>query len=295
MKKVVLATLPSLYSLYFLNVYLRLLEGKLSAVVVSTKPVAIGRRSVTGPQDLGFLWKRFGGRYMGYLLLNQLLMSVIELRSKGGGKNATGLWGLHRLAQEFGFEVYSSNNFNADECIEEINRLAADLLVINGCNQIVSADFLHRISADCVNIHPSFLPDDRGVDPVFQKLARGADEVSVSLHQVTAGVDEGPVYVQKKSSLPVNSTGHPVSYLQSLLSHSLMGAQLLQEFLINQPQAQAQIGEPQFAYRSWPARQEIAQFRAQGGRLLSRGDLRALLAFDSRHFMENSFQCLLAP
>ena len=48
-----------------------------------------------------------------------------------------------------------------------------------------------------LNIHPSFLPFGRGRDPVVWAI-RNYHPAGVTLHQVTSGVDEGPIILQEE-------------------------------------------------------------------------------------------------
>ena len=50
-----------------------------------------------------------------------------------------------------------------------------------------------RLSARCINIHPSKLPRYRGADPVFWQLRSGETETGVTLHEVTNSIDAGAI------------------------------------------------------------------------------------------------------
>lgn len=52
-----------------------------------------------------------------------------------------------------------------------------------------------------LNIHPSLLPVGRGPEPVFWTLRRGERVTGVTVHQMDAGFDTGPIVVQE--TLPV--------------------------------------------------------------------------------------------
>jgi methionyl-tRNA formyltransferase len=56
-----------------------------------------------------------------------------------------------------------------------------------------------------LNIHPSFLPFGRGRDPVVWAV-RHSHPAGVTLHQITTGVDEGPIIIQEEIeySFPIN-------------------------------------------------------------------------------------------
>ena len=50
-----------------------------------------------------------------------------------------------------------------------------------------------RLSAHCINIHPSNLPRYRGADPIFWQLRSGEAETGVTLHKVTNSIDAGAI------------------------------------------------------------------------------------------------------
>jgi len=77
-----------------------------------------------------------------------------------------------------------------------------------------------------INIHPSLLPRHRGPTPIENTIIQGDKEAGVSVMSLTAGMDEGPVYIQK--ALPLNGSETKFD-LYNLLSHT--GAELLFEVL----------------------------------------------------------------
>lgn len=271
--KIILATLPTLYSIYFLNVYLRRDKGSVNTVLVSTKPVVIDKRKITGIADTVFLLNRFGLRYFLFLAANQSLMAKIHQQSKAFESVHDNLWSLDKLAYHFGFDVITSNNFNSEACIRELSSINPDLVVVNGCDQILKKPFLNAVNKT-VNIHPSFLPDDRGVDPIFQKYLRQAHEVSVSLHEITEAIDEGPVLIQDFHSAQKHD-----SYLQSSMAHGRMASTLLKQYLQNPTEAKSQRAEIQFPYKSWPTTDDLKIFNKKGLKLITKQAQQELLSF----------------
>jgi methionyl-tRNA formyltransferase len=57
-----------------------------------------------------------------------------------------------------------------------------------------------------LNIHPSFLPFGRGRDPVVWAI-RHSHPAGVTLHQITSGVDEGPIIIQEEVKYQFPETG----------------------------------------------------------------------------------------
>lgn len=53
-----------------------------------------------------------------------------------------------------------------------------------------------------LNVHPSLLPIGRGPEPVFWTLRRGERTSGVTVHQMDAGLDTGPIVAQETLALP---------------------------------------------------------------------------------------------
>lgn len=271
--KIVLATLPTLYSVYFLNVYLRRDNGTIDTLLVSTKPVVIDKRKITGVADTLFLLNRFGLSYLLFLAANQSLMAKIYQQSKSSGSVQDNLWSIDKLAQHFNFDVLRADNFNSPICINVVNAIDPDFVVVNGCDQIIKKPFLDAVRKT-VNIHPSLLPDDRGVDPIFQKYLRQSNEVSVSVHEITEAIDEGPLLIQEGQSNQKYD-----SYLQSSMAHGRMASTLLTRYLQNPTQAQPQKTEIRFPYKSWPTKDDVKLFNKKGLKLITKQAQQELLSF----------------
>lgn len=80
--------------------------------------------------------------------------------------------------------------------------LRADLVVLAGYMQLLSAPFVERFRGRVVNIHPALLPQFPGLDAVGQALAAGVATTGVTVHFVDEGVDTGPVIAQREVPVP---------------------------------------------------------------------------------------------
>ena len=75
----------------------------------------------------------------------------------------------------------------------ELVKLAPDLMVVVAYGLILPKDVLHIPRLGCVNIHASLLPRWRGAAPIQRALLAGDSETGVSIMQMDAGLDTGPV------------------------------------------------------------------------------------------------------
>jgi phosphoribosylglycinamide formyltransferase-1 len=83
-----------------------------------------------------------------------------------------------------------------------IEARGADLVVLAGYMQLLSAAFVARFRGRIVNIHPALLPAFPGLDAIGQALDAGAETTGVSVHFVDEGVDTGPVLLQREVAVP---------------------------------------------------------------------------------------------
>jgi methionyl-tRNA formyltransferase len=81
-----------------------------------------------------------------------------------------------------------------------------------------------------LNVHPSLLPRWRGAAPIERAIMAGDADTGVSIMQVTAGLDSGPVYVQAALDIAPDATyGSLAGLLQNI------GADLLRQVLQSVP------------------------------------------------------------
>jgi phosphoribosylglycinamide formyltransferase-1 len=83
-----------------------------------------------------------------------------------------------------------------------LERRAVRLVVLAGYMQLLSPAFLDRFPDAVINVHPSLLPAFPGVRAIEQALAYGVKVFGVTIHFVDAGVDSGPIILQRAIELP---------------------------------------------------------------------------------------------
>jgi phosphoribosylglycinamide formyltransferase-1 len=84
---------------------------------------------------------------------------------------------------------------------EAIDATAPDLVILAGFMRILTDAFARRFRGRMVNIHPSLLPDFRGLHTHARALEAGVSRHGASVHFVTPDLDGGPVIMQ--ATVPV--------------------------------------------------------------------------------------------
>lgn len=82
--------------------------------------------------------------------------------------------------------------------LEALKNHDIDLICLAGFMRILSPYFIENWPGQIINIHPSLLPDYKGLNTHERVLADGKSESGCTVHHVTADMDSGPVIIQKR-------------------------------------------------------------------------------------------------
>jgi methionyl-tRNA formyltransferase len=75
-----------------------------------------------------------------------------------------------------------------------------------------------------LNIHPSLLPEAKGVDPVFQCLLRGEPALGVTVHFMSPDLDAGRILAQRSLDQRAGSSVFATTALLFREGAELLGA-----------------------------------------------------------------------
>jgi len=96
------------------------------------------------------------------------------------------------------------------------------LVVLAGYMELLSPAFLDRFPERVINVHPSLLPAFPGLHAVEQALSYGVKVFGVTVHFVDAGLDSGPVILQRALELPAVKSPEEVLAELRPLEHTLL-------------------------------------------------------------------------
>ncbi|RLA12728.1 MAG: phosphoribosylglycinamide formyltransferase [Gammaproteobacteria bacterium] len=82
-----------------------------------------------------------------------------------------------------------------------------DYIVLAGFMRILGSSFIQANKNKILNIHPSLLPFYKGLNTYQRAIDNGETEHGVSIHIVTAELDDGPVLMQGR--YPIEETDVP--------------------------------------------------------------------------------------
>jgi methionyl-tRNA formyltransferase len=113
---------------------------------------------------------------------------------------------VKQLAVECGLPVYQPLNFKDEEDLMTLESLGADLMVVVAYGLILPRRVLAAPRLGCVNIHASLLPRWRGAAPIQRALLAGDTETGVTIMQMEAGLDTGPMLLTKSCPIEPSDT-----------------------------------------------------------------------------------------
>ena len=95
----------------------------------------------------------------------------------------------------------------------------AELVALAGFMRILSPQFVGKLEGRLLNIHPSLLPNYKGLDTHARVLAARETHHGASVHYVTPELDGGPVVMQGRLRVRAGDTPETISARVHALEH----------------------------------------------------------------------------
>lgn len=130
------------------------------------------------------------------------------------------------LAQELGLAVHQPLHFKEQADRDELAALRPDVLVVAAYGLILPQAVLDIPGLGPWNVHASLLPRHRGAAPIERAVMAGETQTGVTIMRMEAGLDTGPMALQRALAIGMYDTA--ASLLPEL---SRLGADLLLEVL----------------------------------------------------------------
>ncbi len=81
--------------------------------------------------------------------------------------------------------------------VRHLERRRVDLVALAGFMKLLTPWFIEAFKGPVINLHPSLLPKYPGVHAIEESCASTDRELGISVIRIDAGVDTGPVLLQK--------------------------------------------------------------------------------------------------
>jgi methionyl-tRNA formyltransferase len=108
------------------------------------------------------------------------------------------------IAKEHGIPVLLPKKIHDIEA--ELRVLEAEAGILAAYGQIIPQAVIDIFPKGIINVHPSLLPEYRGPTPIETAISDGKEVTGISIMQLVAKMDAGPVYAQERVRIEPNET-----------------------------------------------------------------------------------------
>ena len=143
---------------------------------------------------------------------------------------------VEKRAEQLGIAVRSPKSLKGEEAQAEFAALEADVAVVAAYGLILPQAVLDAPKHGCLNIHASILPRWRGAAPIHRAIMAGDPVTGVTIMQMEAGLDTGPMLATVRTPIEDKTTGELTEELAELGANLMVGT--LRDLAIHIPVAQ---------------------------------------------------------
>ena len=127
-------------------------------------------------------------------------------KPKGRGKEMQ-YTPVKECALKHAIPVFQPRRVREAECIEELRKYDADIMVVVAFGQILPKEILEMCTYGCVNVHASLLPKYRGSAPIQWAIIDGEEVTGVTTMQMDEGLDTGDRLLKTEIPVEPKETG----------------------------------------------------------------------------------------
>ena len=114
---------------------------------------------------------------------------------------------VKQAALAAGIPVEQPESLKSAEVQQTLAAYRADLMIVVAYGLILPRKVLALPRLGCWNVHASLLPRWRGAAPIQRAILAGDSESGVDLMQMEAGLDTGPVLLERRTPIERHDTG----------------------------------------------------------------------------------------
>jgi len=114
---------------------------------------------------------------------------------------------VKQLAIENNIDVFQPANFKEQSDIDQLIDLKPDLMIVVAYGLLLPQSVLDIPTHGCINSHASLLPRWRGAAPIQRAIESGDLSTGVTVMQMEAGLDTGPMIQKVETPIMPSDTG----------------------------------------------------------------------------------------
>ena len=135
-----------------------------------------------------------------YDLDKSSLIGIITIDDKNDERNV--FEGIHRFSKDRNIDFHVVKSKQESEDL--ITKFKPDLCIVVGWYWFISKKILDSVPYGFLGIHGSLLPKYRGGSPLVWAIINGEKQVGFSIFSFSSGIDNGPLWGQKKIEISNN-------------------------------------------------------------------------------------------
>lgn len=143
---------------------------------------------------------------------------------------------VKRLAEERGLKILQPSSLKSADVVRAVASASPDVIVVAAYGLILPETLLNLPPLGSLNIHASLLPRWRGAAPIQRALLAGDAVTGITIMQMEAGLDTGPILLQETVPIAGDETA---GVLHDELA--ALGAYLIVRALTERPAPRPQI------------------------------------------------------
>jgi len=137
-------------------------------------------------------------------LLNEKheIVGVVCQPDKINGRGNKVIFGpVKEYAIQNDIAVYQPETFKDNACLELLNDLNPELIVVAAYGKILPEYVLEYAKYGCINVHGSLLPKYRGASPIQSAVLNGDKTTGVTIMHMAKGLDTGDIILTKETEI----------------------------------------------------------------------------------------------
>lgn len=104
---------------------------------------------------------------------------------------------LQNTAEKNNIEFIRVINLKDSNFIKKLKKLNPDLIVITHFEKLLPLEIINIPKLGSINLHPSLLPNYRGMSPQHWPIINGEKETGITVHFIDKTADTGDIIIQK--------------------------------------------------------------------------------------------------
>jgi len=180
---------------------------------------------------------------------------------------------IKQLAKKNTIPLLNTSNINHPQFSQSLQHINADAMLCVHFNQRVHPRIYDLFDGQAYNLHPSLLPELKGVDPAFYALLENYKDSGITLHHLAEHFDQGETISQTTYSIkPQDSV---FSLNRQLFT---LGAKVFKDYIrFGHKHVCSKDSLHEARYDSWPTPKDVSQLRKKKRSLIRLNEIYSLL------------------